>query len=433
MMQQSTKKLDIASLVEQAHKTAINRRKWLIVTVLVVVCLLAGFLFLFPKSEAPRYLTQVVEQGTLTVKISTTGTLQPVTQIDVGSELSGIIDSVLVKDNSLVNKGQVLARLDTSRLKDTVQRSVANVQKAQAQVAQAEATLREATALRDRLLALKNKTAGVLPSDTELDTAQASVSRATESLSSAKAAVSDAQAALNSDRTNLAKASIVSPINGMVLSRKVDPGQTVAANFQSPVLFVVAENMAKMELQADVDEADVGSITQGQRAAFSVDAYVGQRFEGHVTRVGYGPKIKDGVVTYKTLLSVNNADLKLRPGMTASAEIITHERSNVTLIPAAALRFTPKTLGSKQNKGNASLMSILQPKPPQGNTSSTRPSKNVAQQNMPENSQRVWVLRDGKAVAVPVRTGLSDGNRVELISGDIQKGEQIIIGQQESK
>jgi HlyD family secretion protein len=421
MMQQSTKKLDIASLVEQAHKTAINRRKWLIVTVLVVVCLLAGFLFLFPKSEAPRYLTQVVEQGTLTVKISTTGTLQPVTQIDVGSELSGIIDSVLVKDNSLVNKGQVLARLDTSRLKDTVQRSVANVQKAQAQVAQAEATLREATALRDRL------------SDTELDTAQASVSRATESLSSAKAAVSDAQAALNSDRTNLAKASIVSPINGMVLSRKVDPGQTVAANFQSPVLFVVAENMAKMELQADVDEADVGSITQGQRATFSVDAYVGQRFEGHVTRVGYGPKIKDGVVTYKTLLSVNNADLKLRPGMTASAQIITHERSNVTLIPAAALRFTPKTLGSKQNKGNASLMSILQPKPPQGNTSSTRPSNNVAQQNMPENSQRVWVLRDGKAVAVPVRTGLSDGNRVELISGDIQKGEQIIIGQQESK
>jgi HlyD family secretion protein len=431
MAQDLKNKTDIAGLVAQARKNTVGRRKWFVVATGAALVLVGGLLFLFPKDDAPRYLTQVVQRGALTVKVSTTGTLQPVTQIDVGSELSGIIESVFVDDNSVVSKGQLLARLDTSRLKDTVQKSAANVEKAQAQVAQAAATHLEAVLLRDRLLALKNKTAGVLPSGTELDAAQASVSRAVEAFNSAKAAVREAQAALNSDQTNLAKASIVSPISGMVLSRKIDPGQTVAANFQSPVLFVVAQNLAKMELEADVDEADVGSIAQGQRASFSVDAYTGQRFEGRITRVGFGPKIKDGVVTYKTLLSVDNNALKLRPGMTASAQIITHERSNATLIPAAAFRFTPTTTGSGQNKGNASLLQALQSRPSQESTSRTRSSSDASQQKSSENTQRVWVLRGGKAVPVEVVTGLSDGNQAELISGDIQVGEQVIIGQQE--
>jgi HlyD family secretion protein len=235
---------------------------------------------------------------------------------------------------------------------------------------------------------------------------------------SARANVAQAQAGVRSDETNLRKASIRSPINGVVLSRKVESGQTVAASFQAPVLFTLAEDLAKMELQVDVDEADVGQVHVGQQATFTVDAWPGRKYGAVITRVGYGSQEKDGVVSYLTLLAVDNADLSLRPGMTGTAEITTLTRQDVLLVPNAALRFSPAVAAAPEKKQSRGVVGALMPRPP-----STPKKVKAPPGNGPS---RVWVLRDGTPAAIEVKTGATNGKVTEILGGDLRSGMEVV-------
>jgi HlyD family secretion protein len=379
-----------------------------------------GYFLVAGKDDAaaPAFRTEAASVGKLVVKVSATGNLQPTNQVDVGSELSGIVETVFVDDNDRVTKGQVLARLDLAKLRDAVTRSRAGLAAAEAQVLQAQATADEARANLARFRQVSELSGGKVPSRSEMDTAEATLKRAEANEASARAAVAQARATLQSDETNLAKAHIRSPIDGVVLARKVEPGQTVAASFQAPVLFTLAEDLAKMELQVDVDEADVGQVKVGQSATFSVDAWPGRQYTAVITRVGYGSQTKDGVVSYLSVLRVANDDLSLRPGMTGTAEITTLIREKVLLVPNAALRFTPPSTEAAPKKSGASIISALMPRPPAITPKALGTAKN--------GTHRVWVPRDGQAVPVEVQTGASDGRMTEVTGGPLQAGTEVI-------
>jgi HlyD family secretion protein len=396
------------------------RRRWLWLAGSLVLIAVVLFLFLITGEETatPRYRTEAIEVGTLVVKVSATGNLQPTNQVEVGSELSGIVVQVFVDDNDQVKKGQELARLDTSKLQDAVANSRANLVAAEAQVLQTQATVAEARAALARYQQVAQLSGGKVPSKNEMDIAEATLKRAEANAASAHASVTQARANLQSDETDLAKASIRSPINGVVLARKVEPGQTVAASFQAPVLFTLAEDLAKMELQVDVDEADVGQVKEGQKATFTVDAWPGRKYEAVITRVGFGSQEKEGVISYLTTLAVTNDDLSLRPGMTGTAEITTLTRDNALLVPNAALRFTPLAPESNQKKSAGSMVSFLFPRMP-------RQAPKV-QTTVNNGTPRVWVLQDGQPKAIEVQTGATNGRLTEIVGGPLKAGMEVI-------
>lgn len=395
-----------------------RRRLWLAGALMVIAG--AGWLFFSAGDEAavPRYATEAVTVGTLVVKVSATGNLQPTNQVDVGSELSGIVDRVFVDDNDRVKKGQVLARLDLSKLQDAVSRSRASLAAAEAQVLQAQATVAEARATLARYRQVAELSGGKVPSKSEIDTAEANLKRAEANEASARASVVQARAALQSDETNLAKADIRSPIDGVVLARKVEPGQTVAASFQAPVLFTLAEDLSKMELQVDVDEADVGQVKAGQKATFAVDAWPGRQYSAVITRVGYGSQQKEGVISYLTVLEVGNDDLSLRPGMTGTAEITTLTRGNALVVPNAALRFTPAAKAATEQKSSRGVAGLLLPRLPRQTPKVREAPKGGV--------QHVWVLQDGQPVAIEVQTGATNGRVTEITGGPLKAGMQVI-------
>lgn len=394
-------------------------RRWFWPIVLLVLLAIAGLVLLAARNEAkPRYEVEEVKRGRLEVTVSATGNLQPTNQVDVGSELSGIIDKVFVDVNDEVKRGQVLARLDTRRLEDQVARSRAALAAAEASVAQARATLQDARANLARLEEVSRLSGGRVPSQAELETGRANVAKAEAALRSAEASVEQARATLRTDETNLAKASIRSPIDGVVLTRKVEPGQTVAASLQAPVLFTLAEDLTRMELQVNVDEADVGQVKPGQKATFTVDAWPGRKYPAVIERVAYGSRVTEGVVYYPTTLRVNNDDLSLRPGMTATAEILTAVHEDVLLVPNAALRFVPRTGEVKRKKG---ILDALLPKPPR--PESGRVPKEAKRKDAP---RRVYVLKDGVPTPVEVKTGLTNGRVTEILEGELKPGMQVI-------
>ncbi len=390
---------------------------WAAIALLVVA--VGGWLLVRSDREAtaPRYRTEPVTTGQLVVTVAATGRLQPTNQVEVGSELSGIVEQVLVDENDLVRQGQVLARLDVSKLEDAVARSRANLAAAEAQVLQTRATVVETTATLSRYRRMFESTGGELPSRSELDAAVANVKRAEANEASARATVSQARANLRSDETNLDKASLRSPIDGVVLSREVEPGQTVAASFQAPVLFKLAEDLRKMELEVDVDEADVSKVAVGQQASFTVDAWPGRTYQAVITRVSYGSQEKDGVVSYRAVLGVGNDDLSLRPGMTGSAEITTLVRENALLVPNAALRFAPQAATVEEKPPSRGVIGALLPRPP----SLPKKVKTTA-----GGVPRVWVLRDGAPVAVDVQTGATNGRVTEIVDASLTAGTEVI-------
>jgi len=401
-----------------------GKRRKVAIALGALLLLLAGWLMLSPNSHnGARYVTEEIRPGDLVVTVSATGKLSPTNQVDVGSELSGIVESVLVDENDLVKRGRVLARLDLSRLNDQVVKSQAAVLAAEAQVAQMQATVKETRATLSRLRRLSELSGGTQPSPSDLDAAEATLARAVANEANARAVAAQAAATMRSDQTNLSKASIRSPIDGIVLSRKVEPGQTVAASLQAPVLFTLAEDLARMQLQVDVDEADVSQVRPGQTASFTVDAWPGRKYPAEIERVGFGAQTTEGVVTYKTLLDVANDDLSLRPGMTATAEIATANLSGVLRVPNAALRFTPTAAKSAPS---GSFVSSLLPSRPM-------PPKSVKENTNSHNRTRtVWLLRDQLPVQVEIVVGLSDGHTTQVVSGDLQAGDLVITGTQNS-
>ena len=374
------------------------------------------------KANSMQYKTQNARIGDLTVTVEATGTLQPTNQVEVGSELSGIVKSVEVDYNDIVKVGQILARLDTEKLKARVIQSRATLEAAQAKVLQAQATVAETLSKLERLKKLYQLSNQKVPSQDDLDAAEAALKRSRADEVSARAQVDEAKAELEANQTDLSKTIIRSPVNGLVLKRNVEPGQTVAASLQAPVLFTLAEDLTQMELDVDVDEADVGQVKEGQEATFTVDAFPDRKFPAYITKVHYAAQTVNGVVTYQAVLKVNNPDLVLRPGMTATADIIVKKIKDAVLVPNAALRFEPPAADEKP-KQSKSLVSMLLPRPPMRPSSANRQKESSANSH----KHRVWTLCEGKPVPVPLITGVTDGQMTEVKAGNIHSGIPLIV------
>ena len=375
------------------------------------------------SNAAPVYVTEALRKGNLTLTVAASGTIVPTRVVSIGSELSGTVKRVLVDVNDVVKKGQVLVELDTAKLDDQVLRSRAALASAQAQQAQTSATVKESRAGLARFEEVSRLSGGKVPSATELDSARATLERAVAGETSASASVLEARATLSTDETNLSKASIRSPINGVVLTRTVDPGNAVAASLQAVTLFTIAEDLAQLCLEVAVDEADVGSVKVGQKASFTVSAYPSRRYPAKITRVAFGSTKTDNVITYTTWLEVDNTDLSLRPGMTAASTIVATERNDVLLVPNTALRFTPAAAAVAAPAASGSVVSKLMPRVP------PRSGGRRAAGNGSAAVRQIWVLQDGQAVAMAVTPGISDGRMTEVSGPDLKEGMAVITDQ----
>lgn len=419
---------DIAQIAEMNGVPGRGKRRLLWVFLVGLLVFAGSVTFILWKTisqdNSIQYKTQKAQLGVLTVLVTATGTLQPTNQVDVGSELSGIVKSVDVDYNDQVKVGQILAKLDTSKLEAQVKQSRATLESAKGKVLQTQATIRETRSKLAQFQRVRELSQNKLPSQSELDAADAALDRAMADDASARAAVSLAQAALEANETDLSKAIIRSPIKGIVLTRNVEPGQTVAATYQAPVLFTLAEDLAQMELHVDVDEADIGKVQEGQDAVFSVAAYPERTFQARITQARYGSTTTAGVVTYETVLGVHNPDLSLRPGMTATADITVKKIENAILIPSVALRFAPPAklqAQKEENKDSGGLVGALLPHPPGASSKqSTNATKN-------KKIQHVWVLKDGLLSAVSVTIGSTNGIMTEVLSGGIRPGMMLVI------
>ncbi|XSG84672.1 MAG: efflux RND transporter periplasmic adaptor subunit [Methylohalobius sp. ZOD2] len=364
-----------------------------------------------------RYITSEARRGDLTVTVTATGALEPLNQVEVGTEVSGTIETVVVDYNDRVERGQVLAELDTEQLEAQRRQTEASLALAKAKVREAKATLQET---RNKLIRARQLVEKALISREEFEIAEANYLRAQATLASAEAQVKQTRAQLDENLRVLEKAVIRSPIDGIVLERKVESGQTVAASLQTPILFTLAENLSQMELHVAVDEADVGLVRKGQEATFTVDAYPNRHFQATITQVRYAPQTIEGVVTYETVLAVSNADLWLRPGMTATAEIIVNRIEDALLVPNTALRFTPPATETPETRSGGSVFSKLFPRPP-----STR--KPNLTEDSPDGAQQVWILRNNQPAAIPVTIGVSDGVMSEVRLGNIRPGTPLVV------
>lgn len=411
-------------LDRQSTRASRTRAALVVAGIALAIALLASVVASRRSGNEVAYQTQAVQRGSLTVTVSATGTLQPTNQVDVGSEVSGTIRTVEADYNEQVARGQVLARIDTARLEAQARQTAASIEAALARVVQARASVDEAKSRLMRLVQVHDASGGKVPSPAELDTARANLERASAEADNARATVAQAKATLDVQRTDLAKAVIRSPITGVVLKRAAEPGQTVAASFQTPVLFTLAENLAQMELHVDVDEADVGKVHVAQRASFTVDAYPDRAFPASVTQVRLGAKTVAGVVTYETVLKVDNAALALRPGMTGTANITVQQVDNALLVPNAALRFMPPQ-ATPGPVASRSLVGSIIPRPP-------RPVRRDAPVQVDRQSH-VWVLREGKPVKVMVDTGATDGILSEVKDGKLKPGMLVVIDVIETK
>jgi len=416
--------------------------RWGIVAAVVIVLLLV-LKSCLGGTGATQYSTEAANKGNLTVTVSATGKLAPTTQVTVGSQLSGQVIKVLVDVNDHVTAGQPLALIDPSQFDDQVKQAQATLNANIAAVGQNQATLEQSNATLARYQEVSKLSGGKVPAKTEMDTAIGDRDRAIANLNAAKANVVSAKAALSSAQTQRVRAIIRSPVTGVVLARQIDPGQTVAASFNTPTLFVIAQDLSQMKLEVAIDEADVGQVKEGQSATFTVDAFPGKTFPAKITRVEVGSNqtVADAtsstssttsststtgqVVSYAADLSVANPGEQLRPGMTATADIVTMERQNVLLVPNAALRFTPTsdTPDASASQSGGITSALVPRRPRRGGADKTATVKAGG-------GQTVYIKgADGKPQPVQVTIGASDGTMTEITGGDLQPGMQVITGQ----
>lgn len=360
-----------------------NKKKWMLIVACVVVLAAIVYALTGGKKEAPvmDYETARVEKATIGNSVTATGTIEPVTKVEVGTQVSGIIDKIYVDYNSVVHKGQIIAELDKTNLMSELNSAKSNLAGAKSDLDYQRANYKRIKALYDKELVSGN----------EYDTALLSLRQAESTYAQRKEAVSKAQ-------TNLGYAIITSPIDGIIISKAVEEGQTVAASYSTPTLFTIAQDLTDMRVIADVDEADIGEVEVGQRVSFTVDAYPGETFEGQVTQVRLEATTESNVVTYEVVISASNKDLKLKPGLTANVTIFTLERNNIVSVPTKALRFTP----TKEMLNPGEKIEDCQ------------------------GAHKVWV-REGKTLkAYAVKTGITNGTRTQIVSG-IKEGAEVIV------
>jgi HlyD family secretion protein len=418
---------------------------WAAIAIGVILLVLLG-MRLFGASAKAGYATEAAQRGDLKVTVSATGKLAPTNQVTVGSQLSGQVIKVLVDVNDHVTAGQPLALIDPSQFDDQVKQAEATLAANNAAVGQAQATLEQNNATLARFREVSKLSGGRVPAKTEMDVAIGDRDRALANLNAAKANVISAKAALSSSQTQRVRAVIRSPVNGVVLARQIDPGQTVAASFNTPTLFVIAQDLREMKLEVAIDEADVGQVKEGQDATFTVDAFPGKTFPAKITRVDVGSNlsVQDAtssssttssttstagqVVSYAADLSVSNPSEQLRPGMTATADIVTTQKRDVLLVPNAALRFRPQEPSASQSAAaSGGIAGALTPRVRRrgggGGGDTAAPLERGSK-------QRVYVKQaDGTLKAVQVTTGDSDGSMTEITGGDLQPGMQVVTGQ----
>lgn len=377
----------------------------------------------------PAWQTVAVERGDLTTTVTATGSLAPVRTVDVGAEISGRIITVAVEENDLVTAGQVLVEIDPELLRQRLEQAEAQLDVARASVREARATLSEARVEEGRVKGLAAKQ---IATEQALASASATRARAQARLASAQASERQSTAQLESVKTDLGKAVITSPIDGVVLSRQVEPGNTVASSLQAPVLLTLAQDLRQMELHLAIDEADVGVVRAGQRATFTVDAYPDRTFEAVLTAVWFAPQTVSNVVTYRAVLTVANDELLLRPGMTTTATIVTGTAEDVLMVPNAALRYTPPrdALGdlaaARGRRGPARSPLGGFSGPPAGGGARPSPEAMAAMRG-----PRVWVLEEGGALRpARVTVGKTDGARTEVASERLKEGDTLVVGQQ---
>lgn len=420
-IQQPDDILATLGLDDKGRRQAWTRR---ILWALIAVALVAGGLLLRGRQggeSGSSYVTAPAQVGDLVESISATGTLEALDTVEVGSETSGTIREVLVDFNDRVVKGQVLATIDPDQAEARADEALARLQAARASVIRAEATAEESAQSLERARGLRE--AGLI-SDQDFDTARATARRAQADVASARAQATVAEAALTEARSNLQKTAIRSPIDGIVLARAVEPGQTVAASFQTPVLFTIARDLTDMALHVQVDEADIGKVREGQTATFTVDAYPERRFASRVVSLRNVATTAQNVVTYEAVLEVDNSELLLRPGMTATAAVVTDRKEAVLLVPNAALRFTPPevaTAAAGQDRRSGLRL------PGIGGPPGGRQRRQGQAQAARTADGTVWVLREGKPVAVAVTPGASDGRNTEIRSPQVKTGEEVIV------
>jgi HlyD family secretion protein len=419
-----------------------RRKKFLFTIILSLIIILVGGFFLYQvinqKGTSQKFRTIKVEGGEISSIVTATGTINPVINVLVGSQVSGTIKELYADFNSQVKEGQVIAQIDPAIFQAQVDQAKANVLTAQANLLNAQANLENAKANlakaevsvldtkrtldRNRPLLERNVIAQATLDtaqanyDTAVaqrDVAQAQVESAKSQVESSKAQVEQVKAALKLAETNLKYTTIRSPVNGTVISRNVDVGQTVAASLQAPTLFTIAKDLTQMQVDTNVSEADVGRVAIGQEATFTVDAYPEKTFRGKVSEVRNAPIIVQNVVTYDVVIQVDNKDLKLKPGMTANVSVLIAHKEGVLKIPNAALRFRPESAGRESGKGGSPRKSGEQVKSPEGDQG--RPG-------------RIWVLSsEGKPKPIVIVLGITDGTFSEVLPGDLKEGMEIIV------
>ena len=445
-----------------------TRRKLSLISILLVLILtgVAGFYWFSNGNRKQSFRTAPIERGELLSTISSTGTLNAVVTVQVGTQVSGTIQQLLVDFNSPVKKGMLIARIDPATFDAKVKQAQADLEnsratvlnqraavaKAQADLVNAKANVvRQDVALRDAKIKLDSRIrlfaeGGI--SQEDRDSAQATYDSAVAQLEAAQASVNSFQAALEVTQAQLTAAEaqvrqkqavldqadidlqntfIRAPVDGVVVSRNVDVGQKVAASLQAPTLFLIAQDLTKMQVDTNVDEADVGRVALDQEATFTVDSFPGQRFRGRVIQIRQSPQVVQNVVTYDTVVAVGNPDFQLKPGMTANVKILVARRDNALLVPNAALRVRMEGAASTGGSGQSGIARPLQPGMPTPMMAAGRGPEGTGRQVTPEGKQRVWVLQDGKPVERQVKTGLSDGQKMEVLEG-LAEGDKVIVG-----
>jgi HlyD family secretion protein len=402
---------------EAELRLARGRRRWPWLAAAALAILLGALAYGFYGRSASTvtYRTVPAETGSIVVEVSATGTLQPLTQVDISSELSGVVRSVAVVENQRVKKGEVLAALDTVRLAAQVERAEASVKAARAKITEANTTLDETGQALARSQELARR--GMV-TDQALEAATAARDRALANVAIAESNLAIADAELKLQQADLRKSTIHAPIDGIVLTRSVNPGQTVASSMQAPVLFVIAAELERMELKAAIDEADIGGVRPGQAARFTVDAFPERRFDAEIRDIAYASVTTEGVVTYDARLDVDNEELLLRPGMTATVAIVTRHADGVVTVPAAAFRFSPEAVGERRA---FSLRDLFLPRRRMGAGQRQR-----ARAGGEAGTRTLYVLRDAAPQAVAVKTGATDGEVVEIVSG-LAAGDPVIV------
>jgi len=370
------------------------RKIAIIGSILIVVFVILLFIFK-GNGNQPGYRTEPVTKGDIQATVTATGTVNAVTTVLVGTQVSGTIKNLYVDFNSPVKKGQIIAQIDAAAFEAQAQQARANLLSAQANLEKANATLVDAKRTWDRNKELFSKN---LIARSDLDTADTNYETAKAQVSASKAQVGQTRAALDLAETNLKYTRIVSPVDGVVISRNVDVGQTVAASFQTPTLFTIARDLTKMQINTNVAESDIGVVKVGQDVEFTVDAYPDIAFKGKVWQIRRAPITIQNVVTYDVVIQVHNRDLKLMPGMTANVSVIITTKQDVLRIPNAALRF--RLPEKSPGKGPAAAE---------------------------KKGAGVWVLEKGKPKRISITPGISDGNHTEVASGDLQEGQEIIV------